>query len=109
MSKQEKISINGVPETMLQTMYARAKETLKPDAVIHDDKAVEIVEKLDYDFALADKDAPMGSGIILICRIQSMSVQNSWMNRDLQFISAQSRQWMQHGQKRWNIMMNRFW
>lgn len=32
--------------------------------MIHDDKAVEIVEKLDYDFTLADKDAPMGSGVI---------------------------------------------
>lgn len=64
MNKQEKISINGVPETMLQTMYARAKETKKENAVIHDEKAVEIVEKLDYDFTLADKDAAMGSGVI---------------------------------------------
>lgn len=64
MKEQEKISINGVPETMLQTMYARAKETKKKNAVIHDEKAVEIVEKLDYDFALADKDAVMGSGVI---------------------------------------------
>lgn len=29
----------------------------KKKAVIHDDKTVEIVEKLDYDFTLADKDA----------------------------------------------------
>ena len=64
MKEQEKISINGVPETMLQTMYARAKETKKKNAVIHDEKAVEIVEKLDYDFTLADKDAAMGSGVI---------------------------------------------
>lgn len=64
MNEQEKISITGVPETMLQTMYARAKETKKKNAVIHDEKAVEIVEKLDYDFTLADKDAAMGSGVI---------------------------------------------
>lgn len=64
MSKQEKISINGVPETMLQTMYTRAKETKKANAVIRDEKAVEIVEKLDYDFTLADKDTAMGSGVI---------------------------------------------
>ena len=37
MNKQERISINGVPETMLQTMYARAKETKKENAVIHDE------------------------------------------------------------------------
>lgn len=40
MSEQKKISITGVPETMLQTMYARAKETKKENAVIHDEKAV---------------------------------------------------------------------
>lgn len=41
-----------------------AKETKKANAVIRDEKAVEIVEKLDYDFTLADKDAAMGSGVI---------------------------------------------
>ncbi len=59
-----KIAMDAVPETMLQTMYARAKESQKPDAVIHDEKAVEIIQKLDYDFSLADKDAPMSSGVI---------------------------------------------
>ena len=59
-----KVSIDAVPETMLQTMYARARESQKPDAVIHDEKAVEIIQKLDYDFSLADKDAPMSSGVI---------------------------------------------
>ncbi len=59
-----KVSMGAVPETMLQTMYARARETRKPDGVIQDEKAVEIVNKLDYDFSLADKDAPMSSGVI---------------------------------------------
>ena len=59
----EKITLTGVPETMLQTVYARAKET-KTRGAIHDEKAVELVEKLDYDFSLADKDTPMHSGVI---------------------------------------------
>ncbi|MCR5165670.1 MAG: class I SAM-dependent methyltransferase [Oscillospiraceae bacterium] len=59
-----KVSMGAVPETMLQTMYARARESQKPNAVIHDEKAVEIIQKLDYDFTLADKDAPMSSGVI---------------------------------------------
>lgn len=46
---KEKIKITGVPETMIQTLYARAKETKKSDAKIMDEIAVEIVEKLDYD------------------------------------------------------------
>ncbi|MBR1750783.1 MAG: class I SAM-dependent methyltransferase [Ruminococcus sp.] len=59
-----KVKMGAVPETMLQTMYARARESQKPNAVIHDEKAVEIVNMLDYDFSLADKDAPMSSGVI---------------------------------------------
>ncbi len=59
----EKITLSGVPETMLQTVYARAKET-KTRGAINDGKSVELVEKLDYDFTLADKDTAMSSGVI---------------------------------------------
>lgn len=48
---------------MLQTIYARAKES-KDCGAIHDKKAEEIIGKLNYDFSLADKDAPMHSGVI---------------------------------------------
>lgn len=59
----EKITLSGVPETMLQTVYARAKET-KMRGAITDNKAVEIIDRLDYDFSMADKDAAMLSGVI---------------------------------------------
>ena len=59
----EKITLSGVPETMLQTVFARAKET-KTRGAITDNKAVEIVDALDYDFSLADKDGAMHSGVI---------------------------------------------
>lgn len=59
----EKIKLTGVPETMLQTVYARAKESCGRGA-ISDKKAEEIISALDYDFSLADKDAPMHSGVI---------------------------------------------
>ncbi len=62
--KRSKVDITGVPETMLQTLYARAKESRKPDHAIYDGKAIEIVDSLDYDFGLADKDFAMGSGVI---------------------------------------------
>lgn len=61
---RSKVDISGVPETMLQTLYARAKESRKEDHVIYDGKAIEIVDSLDYDFGLADKDFAMGSGVI---------------------------------------------
>lgn len=59
----EKITLSGVPETMLQTVYARAKES-RTRGAIHDAKAEEIISRLDYDFSLADKDAPMHSVVI---------------------------------------------
>ena len=60
---REIIKLSGVPETMLQTVYARAKESSGRGA-IHDAKAEGIIEKLDYDFSLADKDTAMRSGVI---------------------------------------------
>ncbi len=59
----ERITLSGVPETMLQTLYARAKESRTRGAVC-DKKAEEIVERLDYDFSSADKDMAMRSGVI---------------------------------------------
>lgn len=61
---KEKVEVTGVPETMIQTLYARAKETKKDDAKIIDDIAVRIVEKIDYDFSKADNDKTMSSGVI---------------------------------------------
>lgn len=60
---KEKTRLSGVPETMLQTIYARAKES-RGRGTIHDAKAEGIIEKLDYDFSLAGKDTAMHSGLI---------------------------------------------
>lgn len=59
-----KTLINGVTETMLQTLYARAKESQKEKHCIYDEKAIEIVSKLNYDFSLADNDKMMSNGVI---------------------------------------------
>ena len=61
---KEKVSVTGVPETMIQTLYARAKESEKDNPMIRDDMAAEIVSKLDYDFSNADKDKAMSYGVI---------------------------------------------
>ena len=61
---KEKVSVTGVPETMIQTLYARAKESEKDNPMIQDDMAAEIVSKLDYDFSNADKDKAMSYGVI---------------------------------------------
>ena len=51
------ISVAELPEiseTLLLTLYARYKETKKIDGIIKDEQAVEIVEKIDYDFSKFD-------------------------------------------------------
>lgn len=58
------VDLTGVPETMLQTMYARAVYSQKPDHIFYDGKAIEIAQALNYDFSKADKDALMGSGVL---------------------------------------------
>ena len=85
---REKIKLSGVPETMLQTVYARAKESSGRGA-IHDAKAEELIEKLDYDFSLADKDTAMRSGVIARTIVLDkltkswLAAHSHWYNLDL--------------------------
>jgi O-methyltransferase involved in polyketide biosynthesis len=49
--RQQSPQLNGVPETMLWSLYHRAVESRRPDAVLHDPDGIRIMEALDYDFA----------------------------------------------------------
>ena len=49
MTDMEKVKIHGVPETMLQTLFARAAHSQKKEHKFYDEKAIEIVKQLDYD------------------------------------------------------------
>lgn len=60
----EKIDIQGVPETMLQTLYARAAYSQKNGSIFYDEKSVEAVKALDYDFSSAQKDMLMRKGVM---------------------------------------------
>jgi len=51
MSETTEPNLSGVSETLLITLYIRAMEMRRPDALIKDEKAVELVNRLDYDFA----------------------------------------------------------
>ncbi|MFC4908648.1 class I SAM-dependent methyltransferase [Actinomadura gamaensis] len=46
-----KVQLTGVPETLLWTLYHRAAEARREDAILHDPKAVELVDVIDYPFA----------------------------------------------------------
>ena len=43
--------LDGVAETLLITLYIRALESQRPDALIKDDKAVALVSQIGYDFS----------------------------------------------------------
>lgn len=47
--------LHHVSETLLITLYARAKESVRPDAMLHDPQAVALVDSLDYDFSPFNK------------------------------------------------------
>lgn len=51
MPDRTRVALDGVPETLLWNLYQRATEARRPDAVLRDPKAVELVDALDYPFA----------------------------------------------------------
>ena len=63
MNEKTKVQVQGVPETMLQTLYARAQESKKPNHHIYDERAIEVVSRLDYDFSKAESDKAMSLGV----------------------------------------------
>jgi methyltransferase (TIGR00027 family) len=44
-------ALSGIPETLLIALWARAAATRERDPIIRDDKAVEMVSRIDYDFS----------------------------------------------------------
>ena len=43
--------LTGVPETLLVALYLRAAETQRANSIIRDEKAVEMIQGIEYDFA----------------------------------------------------------
>ena len=46
-----RVELAGVPETLLWNLYQRATEARRPDRVLDDPWAVELVDRIDYPFA----------------------------------------------------------
>lgn len=51
MSEKIHQSLDGVSETLLMTLYVRARESQRPNAMIKDDTAVAMVNQIDRDFS----------------------------------------------------------
>lgn len=64
MEEKIKPVITGAAETMLQSFYARAQYSKSKKCKFYDAKAVELVDKIDYDFSAAGRDSTMSGGVI---------------------------------------------
>lgn len=69
-----KIKLNGVQETLLIPLIAKANETKKSDRKINDPKAVEMASKIDYDFSKFEKTMSL-DGVIARTRILDREIQ----------------------------------
>ena len=49
--EREASKLAGVPETMLIPLWCKAAETERPGGIIQDDKSLEIIARIDYDFS----------------------------------------------------------
>ena len=65
---QEKIKpvLNNTTKTMLQSFYARAEYSQRKKHKFYDAKAVELVNKIDYDFSTASKDRTMSRRLSIL-------------------------------------------
>lgn len=50
-----KINLSGLPQTSLMPLYGRAKISKNFGSLFNDAKAIELVERMDYDFSAFDK------------------------------------------------------
>ena len=68
--------LTGVAETLMITLYSRYLETQRPDSFFQDPKAVEIVERTNYDFEKYAKGWASQLGVIIRVREYDRIVKN---------------------------------
>lgn len=58
-------NLGQIPETMLITLWAKAEEIKRPNPLLKDEKAVEILEQVDYDFTKFKKSVMSQVGVCI--------------------------------------------
>lgn len=58
------MNLEGVEKTMLLTLFAKAQHSQKKNHRFFDQKAIDVISQIDYDFSVADKDRFMKYGVI---------------------------------------------
>ena len=54
-----KVKLSGIPQSMLGCLWGRAQLSKKYSSLFYDEKAIELVEKIDYDDLDAGDDQPL--------------------------------------------------
>lgn len=75
MEKLKTEHIIDLPETMLITLWAKAAESKRPNPIIVDKAAEEMMEKLDYDFSQFEKLKLTRSGVAIRAKVIDEEVQ----------------------------------
>jgi O-methyltransferase involved in polyketide biosynthesis len=68
--KTEKVHLTREKETLLPTLYGKALDSRKPDSILHDTVADEVLHRLDYDFTKLD--FPKGGDVSLPVRAKHL-------------------------------------
>ncbi len=58
-------NLEGVPETLLIPLWARAVESKQENPIIIDDLSIEMIEKIEYDFSKFDKAWMSQTGVVI--------------------------------------------
>jgi len=63
-----KIKLSGVSQTLLLPLWSRAKISRERNSLFYDAKAVELIEKIDYDFSVYDEAIPSYLPLLFVAR-----------------------------------------
>ncbi len=56
--RKQSVHLSGVCETALIPLFYRALESYRPDAIVRDPVAADLVRQIGYDFPAFNPDAP---------------------------------------------------
>jgi methyltransferase (TIGR00027 family) len=77
-----KINLTGIPETLFITLRIRAIETKRPDAMVKDPYAVEILEQIDFDESPKNKVSAASQTGTIVRTIIIDNIINDFLSRN---------------------------
>lgn len=66
-----RLELNNVQKTLLLPLWGRAKETEKTNPILEDQKSVELIKKIDYDFSILENDLNMQNSLSWLIRAKT--------------------------------------